>query len=255
MERRPAALPEVVRYGPSTVRYRVHRHLHIEQTYGGQQQIQDLSAQIFLRITITGPADAAGYPVSFTVDSVVPDSATPAVVADNMTRVRALILAGRLTPEGEFRGLAPMDSSMGQSVAQLIGSFRDFLPRIPASGVRLGAGWTDTMSAAQRNGASEITRQGVLHSTAAAWEPHAGARSMRVETTATYNVMGSGQNSGQPFELSGAGTTTGQAFIAEDGRFLGGESRDSTTLTITLPVQRLTIPVSQVLSSSVVTIP
>lgn len=253
--RRPLPLPEVVRYGPSTTRYRVQRHLHVEQAYGGQLQVQELGAQIFVRVTITGPADAGGYPVTFTIDSVLPDSATPAVVADNMTRVRALILAGRLTPEGEFRGSTSIDSSMAQNVAQLVGNFRDFLPRIPAAGVRVGAAWVDTVSAVQRSGSSEITRQGVLRSTAPAWEEHAGARSVRIEAASTYSVMGSGQNSGQPFELSGAGAATTRTFLAEDGRFVGGESRDSTTLTITLPVQRLSIPVSQVLSSSVVTLP
>jgi hypothetical protein len=233
----------------------VHRRLRIRQAYEGQEQVQDLGAQIFLRVTITGPADAAGYPVTFTIDSVVPDSGTPAVMTDNAVRVRALIQAGRVTPEGEFRTSASMDCSIAQNVAQLVGNFRDFLPRIPASGVRLGAGWTDTVSAVQRNCNSEVNRQAVLRSTAAAWEERARTRSLRIETAGIYSVSGSWQSSGQPLTLNGAGTTATQSFVAEDGRFLGGESKDSLTGTITLPVQQLTIPVSQVLSSSVVTIP
>jgi hypothetical protein len=237
------------------MRYRVHRQLHIVQNYGGQEQAQDLGARVYLRIIITGPADAAGYPTTFTLDSVAPDSGTPAVVADNMARLRAVILAGRITPQGEFKGSAPLDSGTAQNVAQVVGNFRDFLPRIPAGGVRVGAVWNDTISAAQKNGASEITRLSVLQSVAPGLEDHAGSKSVRIETAATYRVTGSGQNSGQPFELGGTGSTTATTFIALDGRFLGGESRDSTTFTITLPVQRLTIPVSQVLNSSVVALP
>ena len=78
---------------------------------------------------------------------------------------------------------------------------------------------------------------------------------MRIESGATYNLAGSGQNGGQAFEVNGSGTTTGRSFIAEDGRFLGGESQDSTSLTISLPAQGLAIPVTQVLRSSVLVRP
>src|SRR3989449_9343287 len=79
-----------VRYGPSVLRYVVHRRLHIQQALGGQPQSQDLGAQIFVVLLITGPSDSLGYRASFTVDSVVADSGTPAVVAGSMTRARRL---------------------------------------------------------------------------------------------------------------------------------------------------------------------
>src|SRR5207248_11621290 len=55
----PAAPPggRSVRYGPSAVRYLVHRRLHIQQAFSGQQQAQDLGAQLFVAAAITGPAD------------------------------------------------------------------------------------------------------------------------------------------------------------------------------------------------------
>lgn len=230
------------------MRYLVIRRLRIEQSFGGQLQRQDLGARVFVGVVISGPADGRGYPTTFTVDSVQADSGTPQPVADNLSRVRALILAGRLAPRGDFQ---TSDTVSAQSTAQLVGTFRDFMPRIPAEGVRVGTAWTDTMALTQRNGDGAVTRRVTIHSTATAWEDHNGTRSVRIESSTTYSVAGSGQNGGQSFEVGGTGMTTAHAFVAEDGRFLGGESHDSTSLTISLPAQGLAIPVTQVLHSTV----
>src|SRR5437016_8322152 len=47
--------PDVVRYGPSALRYVVHRRLHIQQALGDQTQAQDVGARIFVATAITGP--------------------------------------------------------------------------------------------------------------------------------------------------------------------------------------------------------
>ena len=45
------------------------------------------------------------------------------------------------------------------------------------------------------------------------------------------------------------------SFIAADGRYLGGESRDSTSLTVHLAVQGLAVPVTQVTHTTVAVLP
>lgn len=255
----PAAAPapgplEVVRYGPSALRYMIHRRLRIQQALAGQEQTQDLGARVYVAVTITGPADSAGYPAMFMVDSVVPDSGTPHPVADNIRRTRRLIFSGRLAPRGEFVNAVPSDTGLTQSVLQLVGNFRDFLPRLLIDGVRPGAAWTDTVETTQKGRDAEGSRRSVVHATAAGWEDHGGVRSLRVESTQSYSVAGSG-NLGQPFELAGAGNARGTAFIAVDGRYLGGESRDSASLTIRLPVQGVAIPMIQITRTTVTVLP
>jgi hypothetical protein len=246
------------------MRYIIHRHLHLQQAFGGQVQTQELGAQLYVSATISGPADTAGYPATLSVDSILPDSGTPQPVADNMAKFRAgpgtsgLTFVGRLSPKGEFRGSSVPDTALAQTTAQLVGNFRDFFPRIPAGGVRPGNSWTDTIMVTQRgssSGESEITRRVVLHATVPGWEPRNGIRSQRIETSANYSIAGSGQNGGQPFEVRGAGVTNGHSFLAEDGRFLGGESKDSATFTVSLPVQQLTLPVVQVIETRVTAVP
>jgi hypothetical protein len=251
----PARRPDAIRYGPSALRYVVHRRLHIQQALGGQTQAQDVGARIFVVAAITGPADSVGYPATFAVDSIVADSGTPSPIVENVNKVRKLVFAGRVTPRGEFVNALASDSTAAQSVVQLLGNFRDFLPRLPIDGVKPGATWTDTVETTQRGSGSEVSRRTITQATAAAWEDYLGTRSVRVAGSQTYRVAGGGKNAGQPFELSGAGTGSGVAFIAADGRYLGGEWQDSTALTIRLPVQGVAVPVVQVTRTTVAVLP
>ena len=251
----PARRPDAVRYGPSAMRYVVHRRLHIQQALGDQTQAQDLGAQIFVVAAITGPADSTGYPTTFVVDSIVADSGTPAPIVESVNKVRKLVFAGRVTPRGEFVNGLASDSTAAQSVVQLLGNFHDFLPRLPSDGLKPGTAWTDTVETTQRGSGSEVSRRAVTQATAAAWEDHLGTRSMRVIGSQTYRVAGGGKNAGQPFELSGAGTGSGTAIITADGRYLGGEWQDSTTLTVRLPVQGVAVPVVQVTRTTVTVLP
>jgi len=251
----PAHRSDAVRYGPSAVRYVLHRRLHIQQALGDQTQAQDVGARIFVAAAITGPADTIGYPTTFLVDSIVADSGTPPPIVDNIGKVRKLVFAGRVAPRGEFVHALASDSVVAQSVVQLLGNFRDFLPRLPIDGVKPGAAWTDTVETTQKGSGSEVSRRAITHATAAGWEDRLGTRSIRVEGSQTYRVAGGGKNAGQPFELSGAGAGSGVAYIAADGRYLGGEWQDSTTLTVRLPVQGVAVPVVQVTRTTVAVLP
>lgn len=246
---------DAVHYGPSAVRYLVHRQLHIQQALGDQTQVQDLGVRIFVAVAITGPADAVGYPTTFSVDSMVADSGTPPRVADNLVKVRKLVFAGRVVAKGEFVNALPSDSALAQSVVQLLGSFRDFLPRLPADGVKPGAAWTDTVETTQKGTDAEGSRHTIIHASALTSADQAGVPTVRVETRQSYSVSGSGKNAGQPYELAGAGSANGTALITADGRYLGGESRDSTALTIRLPVQGVAVPVVQVTRTTIAVLP
>lgn len=247
--------PDVVRYGPSALRYVVHRQLHIQQVLGEQTQSQNVGARIFVVAAITGPADNIGYPATFVVDSIVADSGTPAPIVDNVAKVRKLVFAGRVVPRGEFVNSVASDSALAQSVVQLLGNFRDFLPRLPSDGLKPGTAWTDTVETTQKGSGSEVSRHAITQASAAAWEEYLGARRLRITGTQTYQVSGGGKNAGQPFELAGAGSGSGVSYIGADGRYLGGEWQDSTTLTVRLPVQGVSVPVVQVTRISVTVLP
>jgi hypothetical protein len=248
--------PDVLHYGPSATHYIITRRFHVEQSFGGQAEVQNLGARLFVTVAIAGPADAGRYPTTITLDSIVPDSGTPEPLGSTLSKVRGLVYAGRLAPVGEFEGAAASDTSAIMNVTQFVPNFRDFLPRIPAAGVRLGSTWTDTLALAQRaGGGSAMSRRAIVRSNATTWEDHGGAPALRIESATTYDVKGTGQNSGQAFQVSGTGAGTTRVFMSEDGRFVGGEARDSMDLSVTLPAQGITIPTIQVTQSTVVVRP
>ena len=251
----PTPRTDAVRYGPAAARYLVRRQLHIQQALGDQPQVQTVGARIFVATAITGPADSVGYPAMFTVDSIVADSGTPPPIVDNVSKVRKLVFAGRVAVRGEFVNVIASDSAVAQSVIQLLGNFRDFLPRLPVDGAKPGAVWTDTVETTQKAGGSEVSRRTITHASVGAWEDRLGTRSVRVDGTQTYRVAGGGKNAGQPFELSGAGTGSGVNYLAFDGRYLGGEWQDSTNLTVRLLVQGVAVPVIQVTHTTVAVLP
>ena len=129
---------------------------------------------------------------------------------------------------------------------------------LPTSGATvttpLGATWTDTTTENDR-AAGSVTVTSISRSHAAAWEDRSGVRTMRVEVTSNFTIKGGGQQAGQPFEVAGAGVRSGVDYIAVDGRYLGGESHDSTSMTITLPIQAMTIPRTQVSRTTVTVLP
>lgn len=256
----PAVQPPVsrgdgsIRLGPSALRYMMHSVVHIDQEFQGMHQPLDFGMRAYFAVTITGPADSVGYPTTLTIDSIAADSGTTAPMGVNLGNAKGLSFAGRLTPKGEFKNQIPSDTTAAQLLTPVVGSFKNFFPRLPAAGVTLGASWTDTTTDNGR-AAGSVTITSVNRSHAAAWDDHTGTHTLRVEVLSDFTIQGSGQQNGQPFDVAGTGVRSGTDFIAADGRYMGGESRDSTNMTITLPVQGMTIPRTQVSKTTVTVLP
>jgi hypothetical protein len=250
----PPPATQTVRLGPSALRYVLHQVIHVDQQLPTGQQVLDYGLRIFLAVTIIGPADSSGYRTTITIDSVAPDSGTAIPMGINLGTAKGLSFRGRLSPRGDFRDPVPSDSIAAQAVSPIVGSFRNFFPRVPPGGVTLGAAWTDTTTD-QQAAAGNITITSVNRSRAAAWEDRNGTRALRIEVSSDFKVQGSGQQVGQPFEVNGTGARSGLDYIAIDGRYLGSESRDSMNMTITLPVQSLTIPRTQASRTTVTVLP
>jgi hypothetical protein len=242
--------PEAIRLGPSALRYEGHQVIHIEQEFQGMRQPLDVGLRVFFAVTIAGPADSLGYPTSVSIDSVVSDSGTTPPMGINLAAAKGLAFRGHLTPRGEFRDPVASDTTLAQTVAPVVGSFKNFFPRIPPAGLTLGSAWTDTVTTSDR-AAGNVTVTTINRSNATAWEQRDGVRCLRLDVTSTFTIQGGGEQGGQPFEVAGSGVRSGVDYVSVDGRYMGGEARDSTNMTITLPIQNMTIPRTQVSRSTV----
>ena len=243
-----------VQFAASITHFLVRQDLHIQQDYAGLPPTIDLRYGLFVTAAIGAPADS-GLPTTFIVDSITVDSATQLPPQINLAAARGYRVTGRLLSTGEFIS-GPCDTSAAASgISSLLPRFRSFFPRLPLGGVRPAMTWSDSTNVTDNpacSGGASITTHSANQRTAAAWEDHAGSRALRLESASNYRFNGSGQQSGNPFTIDGSGAGTGVQYVSSDGRYLGGEQRDSATLTIDLQVQGITIPRRQ-LSHTVVT--
>ena len=252
----PPASPRPVRFGPSALRYVIRRQISATQTIQGQTSSSRLGFRLFVHATVRGPADSLGYPATFTVDSIVADSGVTLPVTINLAAARGLSYSGVLAPDGELKNSTASDTIVARGLSQVLANFRDFYPGIPAGGLTLNAAWIDTTSRTDRAGIFDrVTVTTIARSRAAAIEELAGAHAIRVEVDAILAITGAGNQGGQDLNLAGKGTRHATEYVAVDGRFLGGESLDSTDLEIAVPAQGQVVSIKQIAKSIVQVLP
>jgi len=210
---------------------------------------------VFLTAAIAAPADSLGYPTTFTVDSMVVDSGSTLPPGVSPVAARGLRVSGHLTPSGEFTNSSVSDSSAAQTLGNLLPRFRNFYPRLPAAGVRPGDEWTDSAKTTETAAGTTVTTRSQSRRAAPTWETRNGIRALRIESTTTFDFEGSGQQQGAVFTLGGSGVAGGVQFLTADGRYLGGEAHDSTTLSIELTQQGMTIPRRQLAHTTITLLP
>lgn len=233
-----------VQLSASTARFLVQQDVHIQQDFAGLPPTIDLRYGLYMTAAVGAPVDS-GSPTTFTIDSIVVDSATPLPPQINLAAARGYRIRGWLLATGEFIS-GPCDTSAAASgVGSLLPRFRSFFPRLPVGGAHPATTWSDSTNVTDPPscaGNSTVTTHAANQRAAKAWEDHAGSQALRLESASSYRFNGSGDQGGQPFTIDGSGAGTGVQYVSADGRYLGGDLRDSTSLTIELPVQGITIP-------------
>lgn len=255
----PAAAPPpaTARLAPQHGRFLAHQVVEIHNAFEGLPPRQVIGYRSWFTVTVRDAADTARRLATvFVVDSIVADSGVFLPPTMNLAAARGLTVTGWVAPTGELQDPVYSDSGVVQSLSLLLGWFRRFFPHLPVDGVQPGREWMDTLITTEPGGTATVTRTTELRArAAAAWELRPEGEALRLDAAETYQFTGSGDGGGQPLELSGSGMRAGTDYIAADGRYLGGTSRDSVSLTITLPQQGLTIPQRQLGTLSVQLLP
>jgi hypothetical protein len=243
----PAAqTSNAVRLAPSAARYLLHTRIHIQQDFTGLPPEMELGYSIYLSTAVTGAADTSGWPTAFTIDSIVGDSGLMLPPGMNFAAARGYRLTGRVKSTGEFVSGVPSDSGIAKSLGQLLPRFRTFYPKLAGREIKPGDTWSDTTSTTDVTAGGTITTKSISHRTAAPWAMRNGVRALRVDVASTFNFNGSGDGGGFPFTIEGTGAGVASQYLASDGRYLGAESRDSSSMNLVLPTQGATIPRRQI---------
>jgi hypothetical protein len=238
-------------------RFLTHQVVEIYNDFAGLPARQVIGYRSWVTVTVHDPTDPGGrLAATFVVDSLVADSGVLLPPTMNLAAARRLAVTGWVTATGELQDPVYSDSVTVRSLSLLLGWFRRFFPSLPPDGVRPGREWSDTLITTEPGGAAVVTRATRLSARAGtAWDARPEGLALRIEVAEVYQFTGTGDGGGQPLELRGNGVRSGVDYLAADGRYLGGTSRDSVALTITLPQQGVTIPQRQLGTLSVQLLP
>jgi hypothetical protein len=243
----PTPPPPAVRHGPQVSRFVAHQRVEIFNEFAGLPPRQELGFRTWFAVTVRDSLDpAARRPAVFTIDSMAADSGVLLPPMINLAAARGLTVRGWLAANGEFVDQVFSDSTAATTLSRLLGFFRRFFPHLPPDGARPGASWSDSTTTTEPGGQATLTRTAALRASAGDWETRDGVLALRVDVVETYQFTGSGESGGQQLSLTGGGMRSGTDYLGADGRYLGGVSRDSASLTITLPLQGVSVPQRQV---------
>lgn len=235
--------PERFTYAPFSQTYVIVSHAKQEQEVGGQIT----TVEYTMRWRMTAATDPSGGEagLTMTIDSAPTITGTGAdLVQGDVARAAGATFVGTLTSEGRVVGLHGGDST-NAFLQQLAQSAERFFPRVPAGGAVPGVQWSDTLSTSTVSGGLETHLAFVSRSVAGGWVDRDGVQALEVMTDTDYTLVGGGAQMGTEIDLEGTGSRHGIAYLAADGRFLGGTSADTSNMTATVAAMGMMIPIVQ----------
>jgi hypothetical protein len=214
---------------PGQIKYRIDQSLsqEIDATpAGGAKQTIAFTTSSFVTLTL---ADSAGGKVMrIVVDSMRGDSATPIPPAV-LDSAKGLEFRGFIEKSGKPSGLEPVNGNSAAS--QIQGLLSDFFPWVK-TGLKVGDSWTDTTAKTNGVGSDSVTVRRVSAYKAAGAETRDARKAVKVTEDFNSSVAGTQPTPKGPAKIEGTGSGKGAYYVARDGRYLGGEWQQQSSLKI-----------------------
>jgi hypothetical protein len=238
-------------WAPLTTKYRIDQSLSQEidaTAAGGAKQSISFSTSSFITVTL---ADSAGGKVmTVRVDSLRGDSATPIPPAV-FDSARGAEFRGFVERSGKPLGLEPVTGT--SAAAQIQGLLSDFFPWI-RTGLKVGDSWTDTTAKVNGVGADSITVRRVSAYKASGNEVRGSRKAVRITEDFTSSVAGTQPTPSGPAMIEGTGSGKGSYFVGTDGRYLGGDWQQQSSLKISGSFAPEPLPITIVQKTRVTTL-
>jgi hypothetical protein len=243
-------LPSLDR-APSTTKYRIDQSVaqEIDATAAGAAK-QSLSFTTSSFITVILADSAGGKIMRVVVDSMRGDSSTP-IPSAVLDSVRGAEFHAFVEKSGKPSRLEPISGS--PAAKQVQGLLSDFFPWI-RTGLKVGDSWTGTTAKVSAQGADSVTVKRVSAYKAAGSETRNSHKAVKIIEDFTSSVVGTQPTPDGPAKLEGSGTGKGAYFVATDGRYLGGDWQQRSTLKISGSFAPEPLPITIVQKTTVTTI-
>lgn len=235
-------------WAPSVTKYRIDQSLTQEidaSAAGGARQSISFNTSSFVTVTLTD--SAGGKALRVVVDSMRGDSATP-IPAAVLDSARGAEFRGFVEKSGKPSGLEATSGT--GAAAQVQGLLSDFFPWI-RSGLKVGDSWTDTTARVNGVGADSVTVRRVSAYKAAGNETRNSRKAVRIVEDFSSSVAGTQPTPGGPARIEGNGTGKGAYYVGTDGRYLGGDWQQQSSLKISGPFSPEPLPITIAQKTSV----
>ncbi|HEU4523517.1 MAG TPA: hypothetical protein VFR62_00750 [Gemmatimonadales bacterium] len=234
------ALP-ALRPAPVTAKYRVDQSLtqEVDATAEGQGK-QSLRFSTSTFVTVTLNDSAGGRTMRVVIDSLTGDSAAPIPPAV-MDSARGGEFRAFVSKTGKPSPLTPTGTSPAASQVQ--GLLTDFYPWVRA-GLKIGDAWTDTTVHTTGAGSDTVTVRRITSYKAATTESRGNVRALRITTEHTTAVSGVQPTPQGPARIEGTGGGNGAYYVSPDGRFLGGEWQQQSSVQLSGTFAKQPVPVT-----------
>ena len=233
---------------PTTTKYRIDQTLSQEvdaTPAGGAKQKIAFTTSSFVTVSL---ADSAGGKVMrVVVDSLRGDSAVP-IPAAVLDSARGAEFHGFLAKSGKPSGLQPVRAN--PAAVQIQGLLSDFFPWIKA-GLRVGDSWSDTTAKTDATGSDSVTVRRVSAYKAAASETWNSRKAVRITEDFTSSVAGTQPTPNGPARIEGTGSGKGSYYVSPEGRYLGGDWEQQSSLAVTGSFAKQPLPITIVQKTKV----
>jgi hypothetical protein len=233
---------------PTTTKYRIDQALtqEIDATAaGGAKQKVAFTTSSFVTVIL---ADSAGGKViRVVVDSLRGDSAVP-IPAAVLDSAKGSEFRGFVEKSGKPTGLEPTRAN--PAAVQIQGLLSDFFPWIK-TGLKVGDSWSDTTAKTNGAGADSVTVRRVSAYKAAASETWNARKAVRIVEDFTSSVAGTQPTPNGPARIEGSGSGKGSYYVSPDGRYLGGDWQQQSSLSISGSFAKQPLPITIVQKTKV----
>jgi hypothetical protein len=214
---------------PSTMRYRIDQSLSQEvdaTAAGGAKQRVAFNTSSFITVSLSD--SAGGKVMRVVIDSLRGDSAVP-IPAAVLDSAKGAEFRGYVERSGKPSGLEAV--SPNPAAHQIQGLLSDFFPWIKA-GLKLGDSWVDTTAKTNSTGPDSVTVRRVSSYKAASSEIWNAKKALRITEDFMSSVAGTQPTPNGPARIEGTGTGKGSYYVGTDGRYLGGDWQQQSSLAI-----------------------
>jgi hypothetical protein len=234
--------------GPSVTKYRIDQSLiqEIDATGAGGAK-QKISFRTSSFVTVTLADSAGGKVIKVVLDSLRGDSTVP-IPAAVLDSARGAVFHGYLQKSGKPSGLEPVSGT--PAATQIQGLLSDFFPWVKV-GLKVGDSWADTTAKTSTTGNDTVTVRRVSAYKAASTETRNATKAVRITEDFTSSVAGTQPTPNGSARIEGTGSGKGSYYLGTDGRYLGGDWQQQSSLQISGAFAKQPLPITIVQKTTV----